>query len=175
MNLVVLGATGRTGRLVVEQALAAGHTVTALVRSPEKLTIRNSSLRVVAGSATDAADVSRALAGADADRSSSTQPGQSPKPRMRQESGGSSSSRHSLSNATASAPCHGCSRESLWALSSRTRAPGSNCSGRATSIGRSSTQACSRTARSADLSRYFQRGRSAGFQTGSRARTWRSR
>lgn len=66
MNLVVLGATGRTGQLVVEQALAAGHTVTALVRSPEKLTIRNSSLRVVAGSATDAADVARALAGSDA-------------------------------------------------------------------------------------------------------------
>src|SRR2546428_13218147 len=66
MNLVVLGATGRTGQLVVEQALAAGHTVTALVRSLEKLTIRNSSLRVVAGSATDAADVARALAGADA-------------------------------------------------------------------------------------------------------------
>src|SRR5260370_15827311 len=66
MNLVVLGATGRTGRLVVEQALPAGHTVPALVRSPEKLTIRNSSLRVVAGSATDAADVARALAGADA-------------------------------------------------------------------------------------------------------------
>jgi uncharacterized protein YbjT (DUF2867 family) len=65
MNLLVLGATGRTGRLVVEQALAAGHTVTALVRSPEKLTIRNSNLRVVAGSATDAADVARALASAD--------------------------------------------------------------------------------------------------------------
>ena len=31
MKLVVLGATGRTGRLVVEQALAAGHNVTALV------------------------------------------------------------------------------------------------------------------------------------------------
>jgi len=66
MKLVVLGATGGTGRLVVEQALAAGHTVTALVRSPEKLTIRNSSLRVVAGQATDAGDVARALEGADA-------------------------------------------------------------------------------------------------------------
>jgi uncharacterized protein YbjT (DUF2867 family) len=66
MNLAVLGATGRTGSLVVEQALAAGHTVTALVRSPDKLTIRNSNLRVVAGDATDAAAVSRALAGADA-------------------------------------------------------------------------------------------------------------
>jgi uncharacterized protein YbjT (DUF2867 family) len=66
MNLLVLGATGRTGRLVVEQALAAGHTVTALVRSPEKLTTSNSNLRVVTGKATDTSDVSRALEGADA-------------------------------------------------------------------------------------------------------------
>jgi uncharacterized protein YbjT (DUF2867 family) len=66
MNLLVLGATGRTGRLVVEQALAAGHTVTALVRSPEKLTMRNSNLRVVTGEATDTLAVSRALEGVDA-------------------------------------------------------------------------------------------------------------
>jgi uncharacterized protein YbjT (DUF2867 family) len=66
MNLAVLGATGRTGRLVVEQALAAGHTVTALARSPEKLTSGNSNLRVITGEATDTAAVSRALEGADA-------------------------------------------------------------------------------------------------------------
>ncbi|HEX7264834.1 MAG TPA: NAD(P)-binding oxidoreductase [Candidatus Dormibacteraeota bacterium] len=66
MNLVILGATGRTGRLVVEQALAAGHNVTALVRSPERLAMSNSNLRVVAGRATDASDVARAMAGADA-------------------------------------------------------------------------------------------------------------
>jgi uncharacterized protein YbjT (DUF2867 family) len=66
MNLVILGATGGTGRLVVEKALAAGHAVTALVRSPEKLTIRNSSLHVIAGKATDAGDVARAFEGAGA-------------------------------------------------------------------------------------------------------------
>ena len=66
MKLVVLGATGRTGRLVVEQALAAGHTVTALVRSPEKLATSSSNLRVVAGQATDATAVARALEVADA-------------------------------------------------------------------------------------------------------------
>jgi len=66
MNLVVLGATGGTGRLVVEQALAAGHTVTALVRSPEKLTLRNPNLHVIAGQATDPSAVLRALEGADA-------------------------------------------------------------------------------------------------------------
>jgi uncharacterized protein YbjT (DUF2867 family) len=66
MNLVVLGASGRTGRLVVEQALAAGHTVTALVHSPEKLTIGNPNLRVVTGEATEPSAVSSALEGADA-------------------------------------------------------------------------------------------------------------
>jgi uncharacterized protein YbjT (DUF2867 family) len=66
MNLVVLGASGRTGRLVVEQALAAGHTVTALVRSPQKLALSDAKLRVVSGGATDTSAVSRALEGADA-------------------------------------------------------------------------------------------------------------
>ena len=66
MNLLVLGATGRTGRLVVEQALAAGHSVIALVRSPEKLATSHANLRVVRGGATDTASVSRALEGADA-------------------------------------------------------------------------------------------------------------
>ena len=66
MNLAVLGDTGRTRRLVVEQALAAGHTVTALVRSPEKLTTTQSNLRVVTGQATETSAVSIALEGADA-------------------------------------------------------------------------------------------------------------
>jgi uncharacterized protein YbjT (DUF2867 family) len=66
MHLVVLGATGRTGRLVVEQALAAGHTVTALVRSPEKLAMHSPNLRAVTGEATDSSAVALALEGADA-------------------------------------------------------------------------------------------------------------
>src|ERR1700756_4062009 len=66
MNLLVLGATGGPGRLVVEQALAAGHTVTALVRSPEKLAISQPNLRVVTGSATARESVALALQGADA-------------------------------------------------------------------------------------------------------------
>jgi putative NADH-flavin reductase len=35
-SVVVFGAGGRTGHLVVEEALRAGHDVTAAVRSPEK-------------------------------------------------------------------------------------------------------------------------------------------
>lgn len=37
MRLVVLGASGRTGKLLVEQAAARGHTVTAVVRDSSKL------------------------------------------------------------------------------------------------------------------------------------------
>jgi putative NADH-flavin reductase len=37
MQLTVFGATGGTGRLVVEQGLAAGHTITAVVRDPGRL------------------------------------------------------------------------------------------------------------------------------------------
>ena len=66
MNLVVLGATGRTGRLVVEQALAAGHTVTALVRALERVAVRNPNLRLLAGQATDPSGLARAFDGADA-------------------------------------------------------------------------------------------------------------
>ena len=39
MKIVVFGASGRTGLQVVEQALAAGHQVTAFVRTPSKIGI----------------------------------------------------------------------------------------------------------------------------------------
>lgn len=66
MNLTVLGAAGATGIPLVEQALAAGHRVTALVRSGQKLTITNPNLRVVEGDATDGAAVREAMNGSDA-------------------------------------------------------------------------------------------------------------
>jgi len=37
MRLVVLGATGGTGLEIVRQATERGHSVTALVRSPDRL------------------------------------------------------------------------------------------------------------------------------------------
>ena len=40
MRLTVFGATGGTGTSLVEQALAAGHDVTAVVRDPNRLTTR---------------------------------------------------------------------------------------------------------------------------------------
>ena len=75
MNITVLGAAGGTGMQVVRQALAAGHSVTALVRSPEKMLVTDPHLRVVQGDATDQASVSRALEGADAVISTLDAPG----------------------------------------------------------------------------------------------------
>ena len=41
MGLFVIGATGRTGREVVEQALTRGHQMTAFVCSPEGIKLEN--------------------------------------------------------------------------------------------------------------------------------------
>lgn len=66
MRLTVFGATGKTGRPVVEQALNAGHEVVAFARTPAKLGIAHERLRIVQGDATDPAAVERAIVGADA-------------------------------------------------------------------------------------------------------------
>lgn len=42
MRLAVFGATGGTGRQLVEQALAQGHEVTAVVRDPARLPVEHS-------------------------------------------------------------------------------------------------------------------------------------
>jgi putative NADH-flavin reductase len=65
MNVAVFGATGGTGRAVIRDLLAAGHTVTALVRDPSKLAPAPG-LAVVPGDATNSADVARAVPGHDA-------------------------------------------------------------------------------------------------------------
>ncbi|MGW1762389.1 NAD(P)-dependent oxidoreductase [Streptomyces mirabilis] len=65
MIITVLGGTGKTGKLIVEQALAAGHTVHALVRRPGALQPQPN-LQVFVGEATKAADVAEASAGTDA-------------------------------------------------------------------------------------------------------------
>jgi uncharacterized protein YbjT (DUF2867 family) len=66
MELTIFGATGKTGVLLVERALADGHHVRAFVRSPGKLTVRHDRLEVVPGELTDAAGISQAVKGADA-------------------------------------------------------------------------------------------------------------
>lgn len=59
MKIAILGATGRTGQVIVEQALAAGHQVAALVRRPEGLPIRGENLEIVVGDARDPAIIEK--------------------------------------------------------------------------------------------------------------------
>ena len=64
-EIVVLGATGATGRLLVDQAIDRGHEVVAYVRRPEALSARPG-LGVVGGQLTDEPALTAAMAGADA-------------------------------------------------------------------------------------------------------------
>lgn len=66
MKIIVFGATGGVGRHVVNQALQTGDEVTAFVRDLTKLQIENDHLHVVRGDATNAEEVSAAIAGHDA-------------------------------------------------------------------------------------------------------------
>jgi putative NADH-flavin reductase len=65
MRILVLGATGATGILFVDAALAAGHELVAFVRNPAKLTPRDG-LTVTAGDVLDAAGLAEAIRGVDA-------------------------------------------------------------------------------------------------------------
>ena len=65
-RILVVGATGGTGREVVLQALAAGHDVTALARTATQLPIQHPKLRAIDGTLPqDAAVLSNAMAGQD--------------------------------------------------------------------------------------------------------------
>lgn len=66
-RVVVLGGAGRTGRLLVAEALREGHHVTALVRSPASSgMITHEGLDVVAGDARCSDDIARVLEPGDA-------------------------------------------------------------------------------------------------------------
>ncbi len=66
MKVAVLGATGRTGRLVVAELLRRAHDVAVLVRDPAKLGGTAESVRVVSGSSRDEAALSELVTGVDA-------------------------------------------------------------------------------------------------------------
>jgi putative NADH-flavin reductase len=65
MKLTIVAATGGIGRQILEQAVAAGHDVTAVVRNPERL---SADVRCVKAdlASPDAAALEAAVAGADA-------------------------------------------------------------------------------------------------------------
>lgn len=66
MKVLVMGATGGSGRAAVEELLSAGHQVTAFARRPEALPVASEHLKVFQGDATKPGDVERAVAGQDA-------------------------------------------------------------------------------------------------------------
>lgn len=66
MNLIVFGATGSIGRQLVQQALDAGHDVTAFARRPGRLDIQHDRLARHTGDVLDPAAVSEAVQGHDA-------------------------------------------------------------------------------------------------------------
>lgn len=66
MRLFVIGATGKTGRHIVDIALRRGHEVTAFVRSPEKVRGPRPRLTVVPGDPLNTDALAAALRGHDA-------------------------------------------------------------------------------------------------------------
>ena len=66
MKLAVFGSTGRTGRQVVDHALAAGHTVVAVARRPDAIKTEHSALTIARGDVLDPRSIAAAIAGVDA-------------------------------------------------------------------------------------------------------------
>ena len=66
MRLLIVGATGGTGRQLVRQALERGDEVTALARTPSRLDVEHERLTVVRGDVMDPTSVESAVRGQEA-------------------------------------------------------------------------------------------------------------
>src|SRR2546422_50730 len=66
VKIAVVGSTGRTGRLVLNEGLRRGFAMTAFTRRPANLAGVPGLTAVVSGDARDLADVRRAVRGQDA-------------------------------------------------------------------------------------------------------------
>ena len=65
-RVLVVGATGGTGRQLVTQALDRGYAVTALVRDPSRLRVDHAQLTVIQGDVLDEGSVEAAMRGQEA-------------------------------------------------------------------------------------------------------------
>jgi putative NADH-flavin reductase len=65
-RVLIVGATGGTGRQLVQQALERGLSVTALVRDPSRVRIEHPQLKIVQGDVLDQGSVEAAVRGQDA-------------------------------------------------------------------------------------------------------------
>jgi putative NADH-flavin reductase len=66
MKIALFGATGKTGRLVLDGLLSQGHVVNVLVRTPARLDIGHPNLHIQQGDALVAEDVATIVRGQDA-------------------------------------------------------------------------------------------------------------
>jgi putative NADH-flavin reductase len=66
LKLVVLGATGATGLEVVRHATERGHSVTAFVRSPDRLAAVKNQIAIKKGDLLDSSQLSQGIEGHDA-------------------------------------------------------------------------------------------------------------
>ena len=64
-RIAVIGATARSGRVIIAQALEAGYLVTGLARSPEKLGYEHENLTMVKGDVRDVETLKAALTGSE--------------------------------------------------------------------------------------------------------------
>ncbi|MEJ2052990.1 MAG: NAD(P)H-binding protein, partial [Calditrichaceae bacterium] len=64
MKILLLGATGRTGKRIIEQALQRGHKIAAIVRKPED--IQTYKVDIIQGTPYDYDTVERAIKGCNA-------------------------------------------------------------------------------------------------------------
>jgi len=62
MKLLIIGGTGGTGQELIKQALEQGHSLTALVRNPEKAKIAHQNLSVIKGNVLDFEKVQEVVA-----------------------------------------------------------------------------------------------------------------
>ncbi|MES2112646.1 MAG: NAD(P)H-binding protein [Bacteroidota bacterium] len=66
MKILILGATGRTGRLLVEEAVKQGYQINVLVRNENKLTVTSASITVFQGIPVNQQELVKAMQGCDA-------------------------------------------------------------------------------------------------------------
>ena len=66
MHIALFGGSGRTGVAFVPKAVAAGHTISLLARSPEKVAYSDAGLKVIEGDVLDQASVRSVVEGSDA-------------------------------------------------------------------------------------------------------------
>ncbi len=64
MKILLLGATGRTGKQIIEEAIKRGHKISAIARDPEKL--KNYEIEITQGTPYDYETLEKAIKGCDA-------------------------------------------------------------------------------------------------------------